>query len=125
MLVDINDDEILDLMYNRVDEWTDVDYRHKELLKSMYEDYVYGKSFEEMKDFSVNIIVDNDIINYTKLITPEDKETYKECYKMLKNNIKEENYSKFIDDGYSFVIENWNEFYNSETGKNEVSFLIR
>ena len=123
MLVNINDDEILDLMYDRVDGWTDIDYRHRELLKSMYETYVYNKSFEGMKDFSISAIVDNDIINYTRLITPEDEEVYKECYYMLKNNTEEEN--KFIDDGHSFVIENWNEFYNSEMGENEICFLVR
>ena len=123
MLVNINDDEILDLMCDRVDGWTDIDYRHRELLKSMYENYVYNKSFDGMKDFSISAIVDNDIINYTRLITPEDEEVYKECHDMLKNNTEEEN--KFIDEGHSFIIENWDKFYNSETGENEVCFLIR
>ena len=122
MLVDINDDEILDLICDCVDGWTDIDYRHRELLKSMYETYVYNKSFEGMKDSSISAIVDNDIINYTRLITLEDEEIYKECYEMLKNT---EEKNKFIDDGHSFVIENWDEFYNSETGENEVCFLIR
>ena len=124
MLVNINDDEILDLMCDRVDGWTDIDYRHRELLKSMYETYVYSKSFDGMKDFSISVMVDNDIINYTRIITPENEEIYKECCEMLKNT-EEENYSKFIDDGHSFVIENWDEFYNSETGENEICFLIR
>ena len=97
--------------------------RHIELLKSMCETCAYNKVFEGMKDFSISTIVDNDIINYTRLITPEDEEVYKECYDMLKNNTEEEN--KFIDDGYSFVIENWNEFYNSKIGENEIYFLIR
>ena len=51
MLVNISDDKILDLICDRGNEYTDVNYRYRESLKFMYEAYVYNGSFDRMKYF--------------------------------------------------------------------------
>lgn len=70
----IDEDDLKELLCDRVDFWVGQSLNDKEaeLFYQMYEDYVDGGVFEGYKDFNVAFIVDNDVVNYCKIIKKGD-----------------------------------------------------
>ena len=79
--VKMDKETALNMLLERVRYWTD-DEDEVGLFEKMYEDYLWNGVFSE-SEFDVQNIVDNDWINYTAIITPEDKDFAKllEIYK--------------------------------------------
>lgn len=98
-LVEIDDDDLLTLLMNRLEHWdpNDIDRR---LYREMYESYIDGSVFESGK-FDPMIIVDNDWVNYCDVIGPGDEfyDKVLECYERdgLGDISTEE------DAGYSYI----------------------
>ena len=70
--VKIENETALDMLVDRVKFWTN-DAEIIDLYKKMYENYVYCGVFDNGK-FDVMCIVDNDYINYTRIISQGDEE---------------------------------------------------
>ena len=62
--VTIDSDDLVEMLCDRVAYWSDkIPYGAEELFYQYYEDMVDAGAYDGMKDFSVAMIVDNDIIN--------------------------------------------------------------
>ena len=105
MGVTISNDLFLELLENRLDTalelWSSPDY--KDLYMEMYKNYCDEGVFEGVVD--INEIIDNDIINYTAVITKDDEP---EDYQKLLNLYKKGNYDISCDNGelkhnFSFI----------------------
>ena len=72
MLVNIDNGIALDMLLDRLEFWTD-DHTTYRLYEEMYQSYIDCGVFENMT-FGIMEIVDNDYINYCKVIEPEDDE---------------------------------------------------
>ena len=72
MLVEIDDEMAIEMLVERVEFWTS-DYKVINLFRKMYESYVYGGVFESGK-FNVMEIVDNDYINWTRVIGDDEED---------------------------------------------------
>lgn len=70
--VKIENETALDMLIERVKFWTD-DTEVIELYRKMYENYIDGGCFDD-GEFDVGVIVDNDYINYTRIISQGDAE---------------------------------------------------
>lgn len=70
MLVELNDEEALEALMERVRHWTD-DRVECALFEDMYKNYIYGGVFEQ-SEFNVDVIVDNDYINWCSFIYKDD-----------------------------------------------------
>lgn len=81
MLVEIDDEMAIEMLVERVEFWTS-DFKVINLFRKMYENYVYGGVFESGK-FNVMEIVDNDYINWTRVIG-DDEEDFEEILKIYK-----------------------------------------
>lgn len=79
--VRINKNDALDMLMDRVEYWTD-DKDEQNLFEKMYDDYLWNGCFDD-SEFDPMQIVDNDWVNYTAIIRPEDKDFKKvlELYK--------------------------------------------
>ena len=67
--VTIDEDVLLDMLMDRVNDWTDDD---ADLFEKMYDNMIWGGCFEG-SDLDINSIVDNDYVNNTSIITREDE----------------------------------------------------
>lgn len=72
MLVEIDDDMALELLVNRVKVWED-DEQIINLYEKMYESYIDSGCFNG-REFDVMQIVDNDIVNYTRVVFKDEEE---------------------------------------------------
>lgn len=72
MLVEIDDDMALELLVNRVKVWTD-DEQIINLYEKMYESYIDSGCFNG-GEFNVMVIVDNDFVNYTRVVFKDEEE---------------------------------------------------
>ena len=79
MLVELDNNKLLILIYDYIDKHLK-DYRHRELLKSMYETYVADDFFEDY-DFPDVINRINNDINETRVV--ERKDMYGRLCNML------------------------------------------
>lgn len=70
--------DLLDMLIERVKVWND-EPEVVELYEKMYESLLDSGAFE-YAEFNVNVIVDNDIVNYCKVIAEEE---YPEDFKKL------------------------------------------
>lgn len=106
MTVKTTKEDALNALLERVRYWTD-DEEEVGLFEKMYDNYIWNGCFDG-GEFDVMQIVDNDWINYTAIITPEDKDwekvlsVYKEqglgdcsCYDFDEYKI---NYIEAVDD---------------------------
>ena len=77
--VQMDEDEVLDLLVNRVSFWTD-----NEIVQDLFREMYSNRLDNGYVDFSngINYIVDNDYINYCTTVEPENKdyETILEAY---------------------------------------------
>ena len=119
MLVELDNNKLLILIYDYIDKHSK-NYRHRELLKSMYETYVIDSLFEDY-DFSDVINRINNDINETRVIERKDTEDYAICYKALEKI--ENGEINYVCD--KFHIESWKEFFNSRSKIIEICFLVR
>lgn len=77
MLINISEEEVLEMLMNRVHHWTD-SKKEIDLYRSMYENYVYGGVFDSgSEEFDVMSIVDNDYVNWCSTVYKDDKEFIK------------------------------------------------
>jgi hypothetical protein len=67
--VTIDEDELLDMLMDRVSVWTTDD---ADLFEKMYDNRIWGGCFEGA-DLDIKSIVDNDYVNNTSIITREDE----------------------------------------------------
>lgn len=81
MTVIIDDYKALDMLMNRVADWTQEDDVYK-LFEQMYKRYIENGIFNG-GEFDVMTIVDNDYINYTEVVYEGEENFNKllECYK--------------------------------------------
>ena len=70
--VEIENEVALDMLVDRVKFWTD-DAEVIELYRKMYKNYIDGGCFDD-SILEVMIIVDNDYINYTRIISQGNEE---------------------------------------------------
>lgn len=74
-MIMIDDDMALELLENRLDKalewWSNPAY--KDLYMQMYQAYIEEGIWDEKALYPMKV-VDNDIINYTRVITPDDEE---------------------------------------------------
>lgn len=109
MLVKIDNDTALDMLMDRVKNWTDdEDVYH--LYEIMYENYIDSGVFEG-REFDVNAIVDNDYINYFDVIGEGD-----EGYEGIKKLYDEQGCGDIsceydLNNGYSFIEAEYNGYF--------------
>ena len=82
--VTINEDDLLDMLVERVKHWTD-DRETINLYEQYYENMVYSGCFEGA-ELDIIGVVDNDYVNNMSIVTFEEYEQKKNEY--LKDNIK-------------------------------------
>lgn len=70
--VKIEKNDALNMLVERVEYWTQ-DKDEIALFEKMYDDYIFNGCFDG-GEFDVISIVDNDWVNYTAIIRPEDKD---------------------------------------------------
>ena len=70
MLVRIDEEQAVEMLVERVSYWTQ-DSEVIALYEKMYTNYVYGGVFDG-GEFDIMVIVDNDYINYTRIISEGD-----------------------------------------------------
>jgi hypothetical protein len=126
--VKIDEEDLLDMLVNRVEHWTD-DSDVIKLYSKYYENMVYGGCFEDA-ELDIKSIVDNDYVNY---LTVADREEYeKDRAEYLRDNIKnfiEENKDLYeekedflaeLKDKIEELKEEAPEFDDLETGENSL-----
>lgn len=106
--VKIDEDKALDLLMDRVAHWTD-DEDVQELYKQMYENYIFGGCFDGI-DFDVMLIVDNDYINYCKVICKGDAE-YTEIDEIYKSQGLGDCSCEAEKSGCSYIEAEYNSMY--------------
>lgn len=79
--VKIDEDDLLDMLINRVKFWTE-DKDTINLFEKMYENYIDGGCFEDM-ELDIQVIVDNDYVNWCRIIE-EDEDDFEEIMKIYK-----------------------------------------
>lgn len=70
--IKIDEDEVLGMLMERVKFWTD-DKTTLNLFEDMYQNYIDGGVFEG-SELNVDVIVDNDYINWCRVVEEGEKE---------------------------------------------------
>ena len=80
--VKVDGNKAIDMLINRLAEFWKLDDEDISLFTKMYENYIYNYGCFEGMEFDPKIIVDNDYINYCKIIHEDDDyfETIKSIY---------------------------------------------
>ena len=97
VMVDIDEDDLLDLLMNRLKRWTD-DPVATRLYEEMYQSYI--DSGWDLGGNSVMVIVDNDWVNYCDVVGPGE-ENYDALLKLYQENGLGD--VSVEDVGYSFI----------------------
>lgn len=82
--VKLDEENAIDMLINRLVEFWNPAKEVIQLFTKMYENYVYGGGFGDM-EFNPRVIVDNDYINWCKVIHKGDDD-----YKIVKSIYKKE-----------------------------------
>lgn len=131
--VKIDEDELLNMLMNRVEYWTS-DRDTLELFEKFYENRINGGCFDGA-ELDIMAIVDNDYVNNTSITTID--EYNKERNEFLKDEIQrfiEENKNQYNDDEQEdyrealkdFIadkLEEAPEFDDLEVGENNLDYL--
>ena len=131
--VKIDEDELLSMLMNRVEHWTD-DRDTLELFEKFYENRIDGGCFDGA-ELDIMSIVDNDYVNNTSIVTID--EYNKERNEFLRDQIQrfiEENKNQYDDDEQEdyrealkdFIadkLEEAPEFDDLEVGENNLDYL--
>ena len=117
-MFNINNDEALNLLMDRLGTWTN-DEEVKSLFEKMYENYLDEGVFDG-REYSVMEVVDNDYINYCEVVCAEDlsKKDFEKLAKLYKNGERDISCESFDGIGYSFI-----EAVDNE--ENPTKFLLR
>ena len=106
MLVKISEEQALEMLMDRVGYWTD-DFTTCRLYETMYESYVDGGVFEG-GEFDVMVIVDNDYINWCRVISEGD-EAYEDIKKLHdEQGCRDISCEYELNHGYSFIEAEYN-----------------
>ena len=70
--VRIDENDLLEMLMNRVKQWNSTETA-LDLYEKMYESEIYSGCFEGA-EFDVNLIVDNDVINYCNIVEEGDSD---------------------------------------------------
>lgn len=71
--VTIDSDDMIKMLYERVLDWENsVPYGARNLWWDFYEERVNDGFYDDMEDFDVKVIVDNDIVNYFSTFTRDE-----------------------------------------------------
>lgn len=97
-LIEVDDDEIVDMLMNRLEEYWHPDKETYDLYEKMYQNYLDGGVFEGSK-LNLAEIVDNDWVNYCDVISEGDDDFEKvvELYKDGNYDISEETIYSFVE----------------------------
>lgn len=82
IIVKIKEDDVFNLLMDRIEVWTKKDSKAYKLFESMYSNYINSGLFEDM-ELDVMKIVDNDYVNYCQIIEKDD-EGFNEILKLHK-----------------------------------------
>ena len=123
--VRINEDDLFEMLMNRLKTWTDDDDTI-ELFEQYYDHMVYGGGFDGA-ELNIMSIVDNDYVNNTFIVTREEyekdrKEYIEEQMKadgFMDDEVTEEEKEKALKE-YEEDIPTWEDL---ETGENTLEFL--
>lgn len=101
MLVNIDNDDALDMLLERLEHWTD-DHTTHCLYETMYESYIDGGVFEG-GEFDVMAIVDNDYVNYCDVVSDGDEayEDIKELYE--REGLGDISCESGLNHGYNYI----------------------
>ena len=131
--VKIDEDELLNMLMNRVKYWTD-DEDKLELFEKFYENRVYGGCFNDT-ELDIMAIVDNDYNNNTSIVTigeynkerneflRDEIQRFIEENKDLYNDDEQEDYREALKDFIDDLKEEAPEFEDLETGENNLDYL--
>lgn len=108
LTVKIDEEKALDLLMDRVAYLTD-DENVQKLYEQMYENYIFGGCFDGI-DFDINLIVDNDYINYCKVICKGDAE-YTEIDEIYKSQGLGDCSCETEKSGCSYIEAEYNSMY--------------
>lgn len=112
MLVNIDNNMALDMLMNRLVDWTD-DYTTYRLYEQMYESYIDGGVFDG-SSFNVMAIVDNDYVGWCDVISDGD-EAYEDIEKLYEEQgLGDISCEHELNHGYNFIEAEYNK-----------SFLVR
>ena len=114
--VKMDKESALNMLLQRVRYWTD-DEEEIGLFEKMYDDYLWNGVFSE-SEFDVMQIVDNDWINYTAIIRPDERKI-----KKLLKICKKQGLGDVSDKDFDYYKINYIEAVDDET--NPSMFLVR
>ena len=85
--INVSEDKVLNLLMDRFHEFTGLepDTEEYKLFEKMYQKYLDDKTFENMEEFDVNKIVDNDWVNNCNVIG-EGEEDYNQVKELYEKN---------------------------------------
>ena len=100
-MLNVKIDELtaLDMLCERVRFWRSGE--QAELFDKMYENYVYNGFFED-GEFDVDLIVDNDVVNYCSIIGDDEKD-FKKLLKLYKDGEYDVSCENFEEYKVSFI----------------------
>ena len=103
-MIMIDDDMVLELLENRLDQalewWSNPAY--KDLYMQMYQNYIEAGIWDEAALDPMQVI-DNDIINYTRVIDPSDKE-YQALYQLYQQQgLGDISCESDLNNGYNWI----------------------
>ena len=96
-LVEIDDDEILDMLLDRLEEYWHPDQEVYDLYEKMYQNYLDQGVFEG-STLNIAEIVDNDLVNYCDVISEGDDD-FEKVVELYKNG----DYDISTETAYSFI----------------------
>lgn len=108
MLVNIENEVALEMLVDRVKFWTD-DEDIIELYRRMYENYIDNGVFDG-SDFDINVIVDNDYVNYCDVISPGE-DNYNNIKELAADGEYDISCEYDKNGGYSFIEAEYNGYY--------------
>lgn len=131
--VRINEDDLFEMLMNRLKTWTDDD-NTIELFEQYYDHMVYGGCFDGA-NIDIMAIVDNDYVNNTFIV--ERSEYEKNRAEFIRNKVKEfikdnkdcyddeekEDYIESLKNFIEDIKEEAPEFDDLEVGENNLEFL--
>ena len=82
--IKIDEETAAEMLLERLAQWTE-DKTTTKLYKKMYENYIFGGCFDGV-DFDVMEIVDNDFVNYCRVIDESDGAEFDEIKKLYAEN---------------------------------------
>ena len=101
MLVNIDNNQAVDMLLERLGRWTDDVTTHR-LYEAMYENYVFGGCFDG-GEFDVMAIVDNDYVNYCTVIE-EGEDAYEDIKTLYdREGLGDISCEHDLNNGYDFI----------------------